>query len=170
MSMSDDDDDDDDDEDEDEERQALTAAVLFGVAAAAQLASVLPAGVRFLAIPGVALPQLAIILPAAGFAIALLRGFRPRVGMIAFALLWSGLSIWVVLSLRRFAAEMAAAASHPLAPWFMPLVVARAIAFAAATLVLLTGRPSRTRRRAGAALAFVFGALFVAERAYQLFG
>jgi 5-carboxymethyl-2-hydroxymuconate isomerase len=65
---------------------------------------------------------------------------------------------------------MAAAASPPVAPWFMPLVMARAIAFVAATLVLLTGRPGRSRRRAGAALAIIFGALFAAERAYQLFG
>jgi hypothetical protein len=156
--------------DDDEEWQARIAAGLFGVAAVAQLAGTLPAGFRVLLLPGVALPQLAIIVPAAGFAIALQRGLRPRVGMIAFALLWSGLSIGVALSLRRFAADMAAAASPPVAPWFMPLVMARAIAFVAATLVLLTGRPGRSRRRAGAALAIIFGALFAAERAYQLFG
>jgi hypothetical protein len=54
--------------------------------------------------------------------------------------------------------------------WFVPLVTARSIAFAAATIVLVLGRPSRGRRIAGAAVTCVFAALFLGEHIYQTFG
>ena len=71
--------------------------------------------------------------------------------------------------LARLFALMAApdASSVALVRRFALLVAARSICFTAATIVLVTGRPGRTRRVAGAALVIVFAALFVAEHLFQ---
>jgi hypothetical protein len=155
----------DQDEDDERERRRLTIALL-ACAAAVQLAGMLAQGVRGLADVAT---HFIVVLPAAGFAIGLWRGLRMRVGIVAFALMWSGLSVWAAIAATRYAAEVAhaihAAASVP--RWFVPLVAARSVAFTAAAIVLLIGRPHRARRAAGAALGGAFLALFVAEHVYQ---
>ena len=50
---------------------------------------------------------------------------------------------------------------------FVLLVPARSVFFTAATIVLVTGRPGRTRRLVGAALGIVCALLFVAEHLFQ---
>ncbi len=47
-------------------------------------------------------PHPIVALPAAVFAIGLWRGWRMRIGIIAFALLWSAVSIWAAVVLTRF--------------------------------------------------------------------
>jgi hypothetical protein len=156
-------------------QHARLAAALFGFVAIVQLLGMASRGVRQLFSPygiAAAFPHLAIVLPAAGFAFGLWRGRRLRIATIAFALLWSVVSIWAARSLQVVVAAMAARpppiafAVTPLSRWFVPLVAARGICFAAATIVLVTGRPTRTRRTAGAALALLFALLFAAEHLY----
>jgi hypothetical protein len=163
------------DRDDDERKRLRLAAALFGFVAVVQLAGMLSRDVRQLfGAHGikVAFPHLAVVLPAAGFALAMWSGRRLRVATIAFALLWSGLSVWAVLALARFVAHSDPANLAPnvtgaFISSFVPLVIARSISFAAATIVLVTGRPGRTRRRVGAALGIVFALLLAAEHAYQ---
>jgi hypothetical protein len=155
-------------------RQAHIAAALLASAAITQLGAALARGPARLLLPSAALAYGAIILPAAGFAIALWRGLRPRVGIVAFALLWSAYSVWAAVAVTRFTASVASMGGEPsqvfpaVPRWLVPLAAARSVAFAAAAVVLLTGRPRRSRRRAGTALAVAFVALFVAEQVYLL--
>jgi len=110
------------------------------------------------------------VLPAGAFAFGLWRGRRLRIATIAFALLWSTLSVWTAVQLARHFELMAAPDALrwvALARRFVVLVAARSISFTAATIVIVTGRPSRTRRLVGAALVIVFAALFVAEHLFQ---
>jgi hypothetical protein len=160
--------------DADERKRARLAAALLAFVAGAQFAGMLGHGIRPTTTHGLlaAFPHLAIVLPAGAFAVGLWRGRRLRIATIAFALLWSALSVWIVVQLARYAATMAALVDAP-APSpsrlrdFLLLVAARSICFTAATIVLVTGRPSRTRRLAGGALGIVFAALFVAEHLFQ---
>ena len=82
--------------------------------------------------------------------------------------MWSTLSVWTVVQLARYVPLMAAPVmSIAHVRRFALLVAARSICFTAATIVLVTGRPRRSRRLAGAALGIVFAALFVAEHLFQ---
>jgi hypothetical protein len=161
-------------DDAEERKRTRLAAALLAFVAVAQLAGMLSHGIRpntthgFLA----AFPHLAIVLPAGAFALGLWRGRRLRIATIAFALLWSTLSVWTVIQLARYVATMAALVDAPVPSasrvrGFLLLVAARSICFTAAAIVLVTGRPGRTRRLAGAALGVVFALLFVAEHLYQ---
>jgi hypothetical protein len=165
----------DNDDGGDQRKRLRLAAALFGFVAAVQLAGMLSHGVRQLfGVHGLkaAFPHLAVVLPAAAFALGLWSGRRLRVATIAFALLWAALSVWAVIALAHIVAH-----THPagLAPnvtgafirSFVPLVIARSACFLAATIVLVTGRPGRTRRRVGAALGIVFALLLAAEHALQ---
>jgi hypothetical protein len=163
------------DRDDDERKRLRLAAALFGFVAVVQLAGMLSGGVRQLfGVHGLtaAFPHLAVVLPAAAFALGLWSGRRLRVATIAFALLWSGLSVWAVIALARFVAhsdpaDLAPNVTGAFIRWFVPLVIGRSICFAAATIVVGTGRPGRTRRRVGAALGIVFALLLAAEHATQ---
>jgi hypothetical protein len=161
-------------DDADERRRARLAAALLAFVAVAQFAGMLGHGIRPTTTHGLlaAFPHLAIVLPAGAFALGLWRGRRLRIATIAFALLWSTLSVWIVVDLARHVAVMAAVTGAPvpsasLVRRFVLLVAARSICFTAATIVLVTGRPHRTRRLVGAALGIVFAALFVAEHLFQ---
>ena len=116
---------------------------LLGVAAGVQLAGMLGQGVLAPTGPGDAF---IVALPAAGFAIALWRGLRMRIGIVAFALLWSAFSIWAVIVLTRFTEMLMTTqpglVAKPVSPWFLRIVVARSICFTAAAIVLVTGHPS----------------------------
>ena len=96
-----------------------------------------------------------------------------RIGIIAFALLWSAFSIWAVIVLTRFTELLLTTqpglVAKPVSPWFLRIVVARSICFTAAAIVLVTGRPSRARRVAGAVLGALFVVLFMIEHGYQIF-
>lgn len=155
-----------------ERKRARLAAALLAFVAVAQLAGMLRHGIRPTTTHGVlaAFPHLAIVLPAAAFALGLWRGRRLRIATIAFALLWSTLSVWTAVQLARHFELMAtpdALRWVSLARRFVVLVAARSLFFTAATIVLVTGRPCRTRRLAGAALGIVFALLFVAEHLFQ---
>jgi hypothetical protein len=156
--------------DADERKRARLAAALMAFVAVGQFAAMLSHGIRPTTTHGLltAFPHLAIVLPAGACALVLWRGRRPRIASIAFALLWSTLSVWTVAQLARsvpLMGEPVLSVSH--VRRFALLVAARSICFTAATIVLVTGRPRRTRRVAGAALGIVFAALFVAEHLYQ---
>jgi len=159
-------------DDADERKRARLAAALLAFVAVAQFAGMWSHGIRPTSTHGLlaAFPHLAIVLPAGAFALGLWRGRRLRIATIAFALLWSALSVWTAFQLARHFERMAAPDALrwvSLARRFVVLVAARSICFTAATIVLVTGRPSRTRRLAGAALVIVFAALFVAEHLFQ---
>jgi hypothetical protein len=159
-----------DDDDAEERRHVRLTIALLGSAAAVQLAGMLGQGV----VATTDLVMHAIVaLPAAGFAIALWRGLRMRAGIIAFALLWSAFSIWAVFVLTRFTEMLVATqpgvVAKPVSPWFLRIVAARSLCFAAAALALTTGRPHRVRRVAGAVLGALFAVLFVIEHGYQIF-
>ena len=150
-------------------RVRLTIAVL-GLAAGVQLAGMLGQGV---VAPTDLVMHVIVALPAAGLAIALWRGLRMRIGIIAFALLWSAFSIWAVIVLTRFTELLLTTqpglVAKPVSPRFLRIVVARSICFTAAAIVLVTGRPSRARRVAGAVLGALFAVLFMIEHGYQIF-
>jgi hypothetical protein len=157
-----------------ERKRARLAAALLAFVAVAQFAGMLSHGIRPTTTHGLlaAFPHLAIVVPAGAFALGLWRGRRLRIATIAFAVLWSTLSVWTLVQLARYLATMTAvtAASVPSASrvrGFLVLVVARSICFTAATITLVTGRPQRTRRLAGAALGIVFALLFIAEHLFQ---
>ena len=159
-----------DEADPDERRRVRLTIALLGFAAGVQLAGM--AGRGILA-PTDLVMHAIVALPAAGFAIGLWRGLRMRIGIIAFALLWSALSIWAVIVLTKFTEMLMATqpglVAKPVSPWFLRIVVARSICFTGATIALVTGRPSRARRVAGAVLAALFAMLFVIEHGYQIF-
>jgi len=153
-------------------RTRLTVALLASVAVV-QLAGMLSRG-----LPGpadIAMHSI-VVLPAAGFAVGLSRGLRLRIGIVAFALLWSALSIWAAVEITKFATMYAATyaaaqpglapALKPISPWFARVIVARCLCFTAAAIVLISGRPTSARRRAGAALGALFLVLFVIEHVY----
>lgn len=159
--------------DDERARTRLTIALLASVAVV-QLGGVLSRG-----LPGptdIAMHSI-VVLPAAGFAIGLARGLRLRIGIVAFALLWSALSIWAAVEITKFAATYAetyaatqpglAVALKPISRWFARVVVGRCVCFTAAAIVLITGRPTPARRRAGAVLGALFLVLFVIEQLYQ---
>ncbi len=155
--------------DDERARTHLIIALLASVAVV-QLAGMLSRG-----LPGpadIAMHSI-VVLPAAGFAVGLSRGLRLRIGIVAFALLWSALSIWAAVEISRFAATYAATQPgpavtlKPISPWFARVVVARCLCFTAAAIVLISGRPSAARRRAGAVLGALFLVLFVIEHVYQ---
>jgi len=154
-------------------RTRLTIALLASVAVV-QLAGMLSRG-----LPGptdIAMHSV-VVLPAAGFAIGLARGLRLRIGILAFALLWSALSIWAAVETTRFAKTYAetyaatqpglAIALKPISPWFARVVGGRCLCFTAAAIALVTGRPTRGRRGAGVVLGVLFLVLFVIEHVYQ---
>jgi len=158
----------------DERKRARLAAALLAFVAVAQFAGMLGHGIRPTTTHGLlaAFPHLAIVLPAGAFALGLWYGRRLRIATIAFAVLWSTLSVWTVVQLARYVATMAALVDAPVPSasrvrGFLLLVAARSICFTAATIVLVTGRPGRTRRLAGAALGSVFALLFIAEHLFQ---
>jgi len=155
----------------DERKRARLAAALLAFVAVAQFAGMLSHGIRPTTTHGflAAFPHLAIVIPAGAFALGLWRGRRLRIATIAFALLWSTLSVWTVVQLARYVATLADAPVPPASRvrGFLLLVTARSICFTAATIVLVTGRPGRTRRLVGAALGIVFALLFIAEHLYQ---
>ena len=160
--------------DVDERKRARLAAALLAFVALAQFAGMWSHGIRPTTTHGLlaAFPHLAIVLPAGAFALGLWRGRRLRIATIAFALLWSTVSVWIAVQLVRYTATMAAVVDVPVPSAarlreFVPLVAARSVSFTAATIVLVTGRPSRTRRLAGAALGIVFALLFIAEHLFQ---
>ena len=162
-------------DDADERKRARLAAALLAFVAVAQLVGMLRHGIRPTTTHGLlaAFPHLAIVLPAGAFALGLWRGRRLRVATIAFALLWSAVSVWAAVQVARYAATMAAVVGAPVPPAsrvreFVLLVAARSVCFTAATIVLVTGRPHRTRRLAGAALGVTFALLFVAEHLFQV--
>jgi hypothetical protein len=159
--------------DDERARTRLTIALLTSVAVV-QLAGMLSRG-----LPGPAdiAMHSVVVLPAAGFAIGLWRGLRLRIGIVAFALLWSALSIWAAVEITRFATTYAeryaapqpglAVALKPISPWFARVVGARSLCFTSAVLALVTGQPTTARRRAGAVLGVLFLVLFVIEHVYQ---
>ena len=159
-----------DEADPDERRRVRLAIALLGVAAGVQLAGMLGQGV---VAPTDLVMHFIVALPAAGFAIALWRGLRMRIGIIAFALLWSAFSIWAVIVLTRFTEMLLATQPgvvvKPVSPWFLRIVVARSICFSAAAIALCTGQPDRRHRMAGAILGALFVVLFVIEHGYQIF-
>ena len=159
-------------DDADERKRARLAAALLAYVAVAQFAGMLSHGIRPTTTHGLlaAFPHLAIVLPAGAFALGLWRGRRLRIATIAFAVLWSALSVWTAVQLARHFELMGAPDALrwvSLARRFVVLVTARSLCFTAATIVLVTGRPSRTRRLVGAALGVMFAALFVAEHLFQ---
>jgi hypothetical protein len=149
-------------------RTRLTIALLAAVAAI-QIGGMLAMG----DLSGI-LVHAVVFVPAAGFAIALSHGLRVRIGIVAFALLWSAYSIWGAVEVTRFAATLGATVPgievRPISPWFVRIVAARAIVFTAAVTVLVTGAPHRRRRLVGIVLGALFVALFLLELAYQRFG
>jgi hypothetical protein len=151
------------------QRVRLTIALL-GFAAGVQLAGML--GQRAVA-PKDLMMHSIVVVPAAGFAIGLWRGLRMRIGIMAFALLWSAFSIWAVIVLTKFTETLLATqpglVAKPVSPWFLRIVVARSICFTGAAIVLCTGRPLRGRRVAGAVLAALFAVFLVIEHGYQIF-
>lgn len=155
--------------DEDERRRLRLATALFGFAVVVQLLAMIARHVPDLISIWL---FLAITVPAGAIALLLRRGRRLRVAPIAYALLWGALSVWGSTVMMRTAADMAVMLNLKanIPGWFVPLVTARSIAFAAATVVLVLGRPSNGRRIAGAAIGCVFAALFVGEHVYQTFG
>jgi hypothetical protein len=156
--------------DPDERRRVRLTIALLGFAAVVQLAGMVGRGVLA---PTDLVMHAIVALPAAGFAIGLWRGLRMRIGIVAFALLWSALSIWAVIVLTKFTEMLMATqpglVAKPVSPWFLRIVVARSICFTAAAIALVTGRPSRARRVAGAVLGALFAVLFVIEHGYQIF-
>jgi len=159
-----------DEVDPEERRRVRLTMALLGLAAGVQLAGMLGQGV---VAPTDLVMHLIVALPAAGLAIALWRGLRMRSGIIAFALLWSAFSIWAVIVLTRFTELLLTTqpglVAKPVSPWFLRIVVARSICFTAAAIALVTGRPSRARRVAGAILVALFAVLFMIEHGYQIF-
>jgi hypothetical protein len=159
-----------DEADPDERRRVRLTIALLGFAAGVQLAGMVGRGVIA---PTDLVMHAIVALPATGFAIALWRGLRMRIGIIAFALLWSAFSIWAVIVLVRFTEMLLATQPglvvKPVSPWFLWIVIARSICFSAAAIVLVTGRPARARRVAGAVLGALFAVLFVIEHGYQIF-
>ena len=154
----------------DERKRSLLAAALFGFVAIVQLLAMLSHGVTALVSLVHLFSHLSIVLPAGWFAFLLWRERRLRVLPIAFALLWGALSVWAAIALVESIGELATQPMPFVVPstrGFVPLVVARSITFAAATVVLVTGRPRRPQRIAGAALSALFAALFLAEHLYQ---
>ena len=89
--------------DADERKRARLAAALLAFVAVAQFAGMLSHGIRPTTTHGLlaAFPHLAIVLPAGAFAFGLWRGRRLRIATIAFALLWSALSVWTAFQLAR---------------------------------------------------------------------
>jgi hypothetical protein len=148
--------------DDDEKKRARLAAALFGFVAVVQLLAMLigpkdPISLFW---------QFAVALPAGAFALGWWHGRRPRVASIAFALLWAALNTVAAVQLVRFAETLANEPSLVVARvprWFIPLLTASSISFTAAALVIVTGRPSRGRRIAGAALGAVFALLVLAQ-------
>ena len=159
-----------DETDPDERRRVRLTIALLGFAAGVQLAGMVGRGV---VAPTDLVMHAIVALPATGFAIALWRGLRMRIGIIAFALLWSAFSIWAVIVLVRFTEMLLATQPglvvKPVSPWFLWIVTARSLCFTAAAIVLVTGRPTRARRLAGAAFGALFAVLFVIEHGYQIF-
>jgi hypothetical protein len=159
-----------DEADPDERGRVRLTIALLGFAAGVQLAGMVGRGVLA---PTDLVMHAIVALPAAGFAIGLWRGLRMRIGIIAFALLWSALSIWAVIVLTKFTEMLMATqpglVAKPVSPWFLPIVVGRSICFTAAAIVLVTGQPNRRRRMAGAILGALFAVLFVIEHGYQIF-
>jgi len=155
--------------DADERRRSGLAAALFGFAVAVQLLAMIAQHVPDLISIWL---FLAVTAPAGAIAVLLRRGRRLRVAPIAYALLWGALSIWGSTVLMKTAADVAVTMNLKvnIPGWFVPLVTARSIAFAAATIVLVLGRPSKGRRIAGAAVGCLFAALFLGEHIYQAFG
>ena len=128
-------------DDADERKRARLAAALLAFVAVAQFAGMLGHGIRPTTTHGflAAFPHLAIVIPAGAFALGLWRGRRLRIATIAFALLWSTLSVWTVVQLARYVATMAALVDAPVPPasrvrGFLLLVTARSICFTAATM------------------------------------
>jgi hypothetical protein len=159
----------DNDENDERARTRVTIALLASVAFV-QIVGMLSRG-----IPGpadIAFHSI-VVLPAAGFAIGLSRGLRLRIGIVAFAVLWSALSIWGGIEITRIAETYAAAQAgvaatvKPISPWFVRILAARSAFFIAAVIVLVTGRPTRTRRLGGAVLGALCVVLFVVEHVYQ---
>ena len=155
--------------DPDEGRRLGLAAALFGFAVVVQLLAIIARHVPDLISVFLLLP---IIVPAGAIAHFLRRGRRLRVVPIAYALLWGAFSTWGSTVMMKTAADMAVMLNEKvnIPGWFVPLVTARSIAFAAATIVLVLGRPSKGRRIAGAAIGCVFAALFLGEHIYLTFG
>ena len=157
-------------EDQDEHRRVRLMIALLGFVAGVQIAGMLGQGVHGLT--DVAMHGM-VVFPAAGFAIALRRGLLMRIGIIAFALIWSMFSIWAAIQITRVVDALIASqpglVAKPVSPWFARIVAARGICFTAAAIVLVTGRPTRGRRVAGLALGALFAVLFVIEHGYQLF-
>ena len=159
-----------DEADPDERRRVRLTIALLGFAAGVQLAGMLGRGVLA---PTDLVMHSIVALPAAGFAIALWRGLRMRIGIIAFALLWSAFSIWAVIVLTRFTRDAARHAAGPGGEARLTVVLAHR----RRPLDLLhRGRdrprhgPSPPRRRvAGAVLGALFAVLFVIEHGYQIF-
>lgn len=159
------------DDDQDEHRRVRLTIALLGFVAGVQIAGMLGQGVHGLtdiAVHGM------VVLPAAGFAIGLRRGLVMRIGIIAFALIWSAFSIWAAIAITRIVDTMIASqpgllVAKPISPWFARIVTARAICFTAATIVLVTGHPSRGRRTVSVVLGALFAVLFVLEHGYQIF-
>jgi hypothetical protein len=151
--------------DDDELKRERLAAALLGFVAAVQLLVMVIRWTDAIAL----FWHLALGVPAAAFALAWWRGRRPRVASIALALIWSvlntGMAVQLVRSLPAFATQTSAMniAIPSLPRWFIPLFTATSISFSATTIVIVTGRPTRGRRIAGAALGAVFALLFIAE-------
>ena len=154
---------------DDERKRARLAAALFGYVTVAQLLAMI-----IKQIPDIISTwgQLAIIAPTGFFAFAFKRGRRLRVASIAFALAWGFLATRAAIvnleGAAKWAVELHLKVKMP--DWYVPVVTARSICFAAATIVLVIGRPSRGRRIAGAALGVAFAALFIAENVHEIFG
>jgi hypothetical protein len=153
----------------DERKRLGLAATLFGLTVVVQLMAIIARHVPDMISIFLLLP---ITAPAAAIALLFQRGRRMRVAPIVYALLWGAFSVWGSTVLMKTAADMALMLNQKvnIPDWFVPLVTARSIAFAAATIVLVLGRPSKGRRIAGAAIGCVFAALFVGEHIYQAFG
>ena len=155
--------------DEDERRRLRLAATLFGFVVVVQLLAMIIQHVPdLISIWG----QFMIVVPAGAVAFGFRRGRRLRIGPIVFAVLWGALSTWGSTVMIDAAAEMAVQLNLKvnIPHWFVPLVTARSIAFAAATVVLVLGRPSNGRRIAGTILGCAFAALFLVEHVYQIVG
>jgi len=159
-----------DEADPDERQRVRLTIALLGFAGGVQLAGMLGQGV---VAPMDLVMHSIVVVPAVGFAIGLWRGLRMRIGILAFALLWSAFSIWAVIVLTKFTEMLLATQpglmAKPVSPWFLRIVVARSLCFTGAAIVLCTGRPGRGRRVAGAVLAGLFAVFFVIEHGYQIF-
>jgi len=155
-------------ENDEERKQGRLAGALLGFVALVQSVVMFSRGLNGL---GTTAPYLAVVLPAALFGFGTWRG-RLRGGTIAFAVLWSVLSVCLAVVVSDFVtahfSTLLSETQARLLPWLIPVVAARAICFVAAIVVLVTGAPGRSRRRAGGALALAFAVLFLAEQAFQL--